>query len=146
MQNLGNISGQRAKSLLVESTEINKHSEIWTGSTDNMRQRLTVLFVLKVWREVDSFLGTKGDLRKESFWCLLGSFGQEGSLFLNPIAMGQQGRGKLSLCQREHHPNPGTSLVRYWTLQEPGNGLQVVTKLSILSKHYKDLCPILRVT
>lgn len=52
MQNWGNISCQRAKALLVESTETNKHKEIWTGSTDNVRQGLTVLCMLEVWREV----------------------------------------------------------------------------------------------
>lgn len=52
MQNWGNISRQRAKALSVESTEINKHNEVWTGSTDNVRQRLTVLCRLEVWREV----------------------------------------------------------------------------------------------
>lgn len=52
MQNFRNISGQRAKTLLVESIEINKHSEVWTGSTDNMRQKLTVPSMLEVWREI----------------------------------------------------------------------------------------------
>lgn len=112
MQNLGNILVQRVKSLLVESTEINKHSEVWTGSTDNTRQRLTILPVWEVWMDIGSFFwGFRQKRILENN--LSGTFGMRAALgskavyfwTLWPWAAGQ----------REAQPLPGTASSKPWS-------------------------------
>lgn len=116
MQNLGNILVQRAKSLLVESTEINKHSEVWTGSTDNMRQTHNPTCVGHLEGSWLIFWGFKQKRILENN--LSGTFGMRAALGIKavyfwtlwPWAAGQREPqplpGRASL-------NPGAFLVRH---------------------------------